>query len=388
MKLLIVCSVIDLKYRFGSTPTMWQLFKALHEIGNEVIITPYVGHAIESLWWRTYPNPCLQESLLSYSFAEKRQIKSLGGGGPFSKLSMSIIEKYIRPKWERHLMKIMDREGNVDAILFSMVPLNHMTGVPSKLKASFNIPILYYDGDLPTSLPDYADTKTFIFNYYPGSDLSEYDAFLSSSKGAITLLQKMGARNVVPFYFAADPELFSPIEIEQDIDIFYYGSRGPQTKEKRINYMIAEPSQDLQDCYFLIGGNSQQINLGKAKACGVLPISTWRTYCCRSKININITKEIDAQTYATSSARPFELASMGCCIVTDAYNGFEEWFELGKEVFMAHNAKEAKEIYTTLLSSEDLRRKTGEAARQRVLKEHTMKHRAKQLNSLIEMINK
>jgi spore maturation protein CgeB len=365
---------------------MWQLFKALHEIGNEVIITPYVGHAIESLWWRTYPNPCLQESLLSYSFAEKRQIKSLGGGGPFSKLSMSIIEKYIRPKWERHLMKIMDREGNVDAILFSMVPLNHMTGVPSKLKASFNIPILYYDGDLPTSLPDYADTKAFIFNYYPGSDLSEYDAFLSSSKGAITLLQKMGARNVVPFYFAADPELFSPIEIEQDIDIFYYGSRGPQTKEKRINYMIAEPSQDLQDCYFLIGGNSQQINLGKAKACGVLPISTWRTYCCRSKINLNITKEIDAQTYATSSARPFELASMGCCIVTDAYNGFEEWFELGKEVFMAHNANEAKEIYTTLLSSEDLRRKTGEAARQRVLKEHTMLHRAKQIISIINNI--
>jgi spore maturation protein CgeB len=150
--------------------------------------------------------------------------------------------------------------------------------------------------------------------------------------------------------------------------------------------MITEPSKELNGYTFLVGGKHPQVDLGQAKTHGVLPISQWRYFCCRSKINLNITKEIDAQAYATSSARPFELASMGCCMVTDSYNGIEEWFELGKEAFMANNAKEAKEIYTTLLSSEDLRRKTGEVARQRVLKEHTMLHRAKHLVNIVKIL--
>lgn len=386
MKLLIACSTIDLKYRMGATPFWWQLFKALHEVGNEVIVTPYLGHPVESPWWRTYPNPCLRESILFNSILDKRRMRSVGSGGTFSNLSLAIIEKYIRPKWKRHLLNILDQEGDIEAILFFNVPLNHITGIPSEIRARAKLPLLYYDGDLPTSLPSYAETESFKFNYYPGADLTEYDIFLSSSKGAIPLLKEMGANNVDTLYYGVDPELYSPLQIEQDIDIFYYGHRS-QTKEKQMNFMITQASKALADVYFLVGGREyEQVSLGQARVCGVLPISTWRTYCCRSKINLNITKEIDAQMYATSSARPFELASLGCCVVSDPYNGLEEWFDVGKEIFMVHNAEEAIETYKLLLSSEGLRRETGELARKRVLKEHTAQHRAKQLIAYINYI--
>jgi len=368
-------------------PTWWQLCKALHEIGNEVIVTPYLGHPVQSLWWRTYPNPCLRESMLYYSLVDRTQLKSIGGKGIFSHLSLAIIKNYIRPRWERHLWRILEREGNIEAILFANVPLNHIAGIPAKIKARNNIPILYYDGDLPTSLPAYAQNNAFIFDYYPGADLAEYDVFLSSSKGAVPMLQQMGAERVEVFYYGVDPELYSPIQIEQDMDIFYYG-RDHRTKENRIDYMITQPSRALPDYYFLVGGRSPQVDLGNAKTCDSLPISTWRSYCCRSKINLNITKHIDAETYATSSMRPFELASMGCCVVTDSYNGLEEWFEVGKEMFMVHNAEEAVETYKTLLASEELRRKTGILARERVIKEHTTQHRAKQLLDILQEINK
>ena len=150
--------------------------------------------------------------------------------------------------------------------------------------------------------------------------------------------------------------------------------------------MITEPSRALPSYYFLVCGRPGQIDLGQAKTCDLLPLSEWRVYCCRSKINLNITKGIDAQVYATSSARPFELASMGCCVVSDSYNGLEEWFEIGKEMFMVHNAKEATETYKMLLSSEELRQKTGELARKRVLKEHTARHRAKQLLGILQEV--
>jgi len=37
MKILVICSTLDLKYKLGCTPSWWQLLKALHETGNEVI---------------------------------------------------------------------------------------------------------------------------------------------------------------------------------------------------------------------------------------------------------------------------------------------------------------------------------------------------------------
>jgi len=86
--------------------------------------------------------------------------------------------------------------------------------------------------------------------------------------------------------------------------------------------------------------------------------------------------------------RPFELASMGCCVVSDPYNGLEEWFEIGKEMFIAHDAEEAVATYKMLLASDELRRRTGELARERVQKEHTVKHRARQLLDILQGIRK
>lgn len=388
MKLLIVCSTIDLKYRLGTTPFWWQLFKALHEVGNEVIITPYLGHPVESPWWRTYPNPCARESILYHSLLAKTNTRSVGSGGAFSAVSLSIIRNYIRPKWERHLFRILDQEGDIEAILFCLVPLSHLSGIPGKLRGRTNLPIIYYDNDLPTSLPRYSDTKTFKFNHYPSADLAEYDVFLSSSKGAIPMLEEMGARNVESLYYGVDPELYSPLPMEKDIDIFYYGHLS-STKEERMKFMITEPSKVLTNVQFLVGGRDyQNVELGRAKTCGVLPISTWRTYCCRSRINLNITKDIDAGVYATSSLRPFELASMGCCVVSDPYNGLEEWFEIGKEMFVVNNAEEAIKTYRMLLSSDELRQRTAELARKRVLKEHTTQHRARQLVGILRGIKK
>jgi len=386
MKLLIVTSTIDLKYRMGATPAWWQLAKALHEIGNEVIVIPYLGFPVESLWWRTYANPCARESILFNSLLDRGQVRSVGSRGAFSNFSLAVIRRFIRPRWQRHLLKVLDREGDIQAVLFFNVPLNHITGIATALRERCHLPVLYYDGDLPTSLPDYAATRSFKFSYYSGADLAEYDAFLSSSKGVVPMLEGMGARNVSTLYYGVDPDLYSPSPIKQDIDVFYYGHRSSQ-KVRQMNFMITEPSKALADYRFMVGGRDcQEVELGRAETCGPLPISTWRAYCCRSKVNLNITKELDARIYATSSARPFELASLGCCVVSDPYNGLDEWFEIGREVLVVHNAEEAIETYRMFLSSEELRQEIGGRARKRVLREHTYRHRARQLIQIIQNI--
>jgi len=383
MKLVIICQVIDLKYGLGTTPAWWQFFKALHQLGTEVIVIPYLGPPVLSPWWRTYPNPCSRESVLYNQLFEKKAVRTSGGHGLTSKISRFAVKNYVNPKWSRHVAQLLEKEGDVDACLFLSVPLNHFAGIPSSIRKLAGLPVVYYDGDMPTILPGYAEERGFRFSYYVDADLSEYDAFLTNSKGVEDTLRQMGARNIGTLYYGVDPDLYAPIDgIAQDIDVFYYG-HGSRTREERLSFMISQPSRALPGVAFMVGGRSFDIDMGDAKLCGDLSLPSWRRFCCRSKINLNITRRIHASVYASSTARVFELASLGCCIVSDPYSGLEEWFEDGREVFVAHSAEEACETYKRLLASPEIRAKTGRHARERVLRQHTYLHRAQQLLAVL-----
>lgn len=389
MKILTIVSTIDLKYRLGCTPSWWQLLKAIHEIGNEVIVIPYLGRPIESLWWRTYENPCSKESVIFNSYLERKKKKgeSQSGKNVFSPIFEQLIKHHIRPKWEKHLTKILRKEHDIEAVLLMNVPLSHINGISSKIKKEFGIPVAYYDGDMPTILPKYSVDRGFKFNYYEGADLSEYDAFFTNSKGVIPDLKEMGAKNVHALYWAVDPEFFKPVDIAKDIDISYYG-HGDKFREEWMTKMITEPSKKLKNIKFCVGGRGFSIDLGLANLVGDVPYAAFREFCCRSRINLNITRWSHASIYASATSRPFELASYGACIVSQPYNGIEEWFEIGKELLVVESEEEAIETYRWLLDDEEERKKIGRKARERVLKEHTFQHRAKELVNILRGIKR
>ena len=377
MKILVIASTIDLKNKLGCTPAWWQLLKALYETGNEVIVIPYLGNPIESLWWRTYDNPCRKESILYNRFLEGRK---QAGKSPSEKTLVTsaasqIIKHYVRPKWEKHLIRILEREKDTSLLLFMSVPINHITGIPSRIRNRFRIPVVFYDGDMPTILPQYTVGRGFKFDYYRGANLSEYDAFFTNSKGCIPDLKKMGAKNVHPLYYGVDPDLVAPVEIKKDIDISFFGY-GSEFREEWIEKLITIPSLKMADVKFVVAGAGFDSDLGNAKMIGDLSYSEWRQLCCRSKINLNITRWSHANVYASSTSRPFELAAFGSCIVTQPYNGIEEWFDVGKEVLVVNSAEEAIGTYKRLLKDNNKRTDMGKKARERVLKEHTFKHRA------------
>ncbi len=43
MKLMVVCSSLDLKAPFSATPAWWQLCKGLYEVGASLAVTAYHG---------------------------------------------------------------------------------------------------------------------------------------------------------------------------------------------------------------------------------------------------------------------------------------------------------------------------------------------------------
>ncbi len=379
MKILAVVSALDLRLTFGATSAWWQLFKGLYEIGAEVVATPYAGVAVESPWWRAYPNPCMRESraFLAAKSAANRILGPRPGSGS-GKLAQALVLHRIRPRWRRHIAQILEREADVDAVLVLNVPANHFTGVPTFIRSRFSLPVYYLDGDMPMSLPTFGGYASGVRGY-DGADLSEYDAIITNSKAAESELKCMGARQAWTLYFAADPDLFLPIdEVEQDIDVCFY-AYGSEHREDEMRRMIAEPSRELPDARFLVAGARLNVELGRAEFVGPITISQLRHYAARAKVNLNISRRPHATFYASSCMRLFELAAMRCCIVTNPIEGLREWFEPSEEILVAEEANASAALYRRLLCSPGERLAMGDRARRRVLEGHTYRHRARTL---------
>lgn len=397
MKLLFVVSSLDLTQPFSATPAWWQLLKGLYEIGVEVIAAPYQGAPIETLWWQAAHNPALWQGNAFKALRDvqrrvlpERAAVQMRDTTPDASIAESTTERLVRhtaqtliaPLWERHLDKILTRQPDIDALVFLTVPLNHLVGVAASITRKHHKPVFYFDGDVPASLPNMQGFASG-FRIYQGADLTEYAAFISNSAGGEPLLRALGVQNVHTVWYGADPDVFSPLAVTtQDIDVLFYG-HGREYREEWIAAMLAQPSRDLPEATFRVRG-MRLGDIGKAQQLPYLSFSKLREYASRSKINLCITRGAHASVPGSSSSRPFELAAMGACIVANPYAGLEQWLEPEREVFIVHSAAEATERYRYLLAHDSERLAVGQRARERILKEHTFRHRARQLQDIIQ----
>ncbi|HWE82386.1 MAG TPA: hypothetical protein VG265_12100, partial [Gaiellaceae bacterium] len=186
-KLLCIASAVDLDHRYGCTPAWWQLWKGLHDEGVELIVTPYRGRPIETPWWRSAPNPAYLEGE-SYARAldvvaalkGDRRLRRNEDSPPDSlvdKATREAIWRIVTPRWRRHLERLVERE-RPDAVVVFTVPMAHFRGIPQTLRDRFDIPVVFYDGDVPMSLPQFGGMDAG-FNYYHGADPGEYDLVIS-----------------------------------------------------------------------------------------------------------------------------------------------------------------------------------------------------------------
>jgi spore maturation protein CgeB len=392
-KIVAVASAVDLDFRYGCTPAWWQLWKGMAQAGIDLIVTPYRGRAIESPWWRTAPNPLYREA---EAFAAARSAVARLKGDRYlrraedspedsrgDRLLRETIWRTVTPRWKRHLERILAREGDVDAVVVFTVPMSHFRGIPTALRERFGVPVVFYDGDVPMSLPEFGGMDTG-FNYYHGADPSEYDLVLSNSEGGIPRLLELGARRAEPLFWAIDPELFAPQPVEKQHDVLFYGY-GDKFRREWMRELVGEPSRRLPGTGFALGGEDFQGDIGRAAVLGPTPYNVFPRAISAARVNLNVTRRSHATVPASSTVRPFELAACEAAIVSNPNEGIERWFEPGRELLVVHDADEATEAYRELLADPAQAEELGRRARERVLDEHTYTHRARRLLELLDL---
>ena len=390
-KLLVVASAIDLDFRYGSTPAWWQLWKGLYHAGVDLIVTPYRGRPVQSPWWRTVHNPCYREGEL-FAFGRDalarvrrdthlRRTEDSPPDTAADRFVRDVIWRWVNPRWRRHLEAILEAEKDVAAVVVFTVPMSHLRGIPTALRERFGVPVVYYDADVPMSLPEFGGMDTG-FNIYHGADPTEYDIVLSNSEGGLQRLEELGARRAEALFWGADPELFTPIKVDKEFDVFFYGY-GDKFRRDWMRELVGEPSRRMPDVDFVIAGADFQGDTGRARDLGYLPVNLVNHTISASHVSLNIARRPHATVRSSSTSRLFELASAGAAIVTNPYDGIERWFEPGSELVVVSSADEAESAYRELLGSPERAADLGERARARVLEEHTFVHRARRLLDLV-----
>ena len=383
MKFLMAVSAIDIAEKPLATRFWWSLFRALSDMGHELTVVPFLGKSIESQWWQPLENPSRRLSSLIYSQGKNlsRSSRVRAYYAAHYEKAISVPRLIISRNWRINIEKFLKERGRVDVIVFFSVPINLLSDIPSQLNEKWDIPSVYYEGDMPEILPSFGGIH---FSYYVDANLSQFRGFLSNSSGVRETLTAMGAENVETLHWAVDPRDYTPTEDRKDTDVFFSGGSS-RFRHEWMRRMIAEPARQLPMTRFAVSGRPEQ-KFENVRKLGFLEFADWKRQICKSSICLNISRTPHAATGGTSTTRVFELASLGACVVSNPHKGMDDWFQPRKEIMVLGEDDHPQEVYDWLLGSPGLMHELGSRARDRVLAQHTYEHRAAELMNYLHEV--
>ena len=230
----------------------------------------------------------------------------------------------------------------------------------------------FYDMDTPVTL-DSLRTGAEV-GYLPEGGLDGFDLVLSYTGGrAVEELQtRLGARAVAPLYGSVNPEVHHPVPAVEAFraELSYLGTYAAD-RQATLERLFIQPAQRSTGRRFLIGGAQYPEGFPWTENIfftGHLEPAQHAAFFCSGRATLNVTRRAMAEYGYCPSGRLFEAAACGVPLLTDGWDGLEDFFTPGEEILRVDSAEEVLE--TLSLSDRELCR-IAQAARERVLREHT-----------------
>ena len=242
--------------------------------------------------------------------------------------------------------------------------------------------VAFWDVDAPATLARVkADPRDPFRALIP-----RYDLVLTYGGGppVVSAYEALGARACVPVYNALDPETHHPVEPDGRFegDLGFLGNRLPD-REARVEQFFLGVAAERPEQRFVLGGAGwdDKPKPANVRYVGHVYTADHNAFNCSSGAVLNVNRDNMAETGFSPPTRVFEAAGAGACIITDAWVVIETFIEPDHEVLVAKDGRGVAEHLGRL--TPERRRALGEAARRRVLAEHTYEHRAHQLEKVL-----
>ena len=243
--------------------------------------------------------------------------------------------------------------------------------------------VVFWDVDAPATLHRVKTVENDPFRAL----IPQYDYIFTYGGGdpVVQQYEALGAAACIPIYNALDPETHHPVPAQEKFacDLAFLGNRLPD-REKRVEEFFLKAATLMPEKKFLLGGSGwgDKPVTPNVNYLGHVGTNDHNAFNCTPMAILNISRESMASNGFSPATRVFEAAGAGACIITDCWEGIELFLEPDKEVLVAKNGVDVADLLQDL--SPEKAKAIGEAARKRILSEHTYDHRAKQFEEILE----
>jgi spore maturation protein CgeB len=188
----------------------------------------------------------------------------------------------------------------------------------------------------------------------------------------------------VPIYNALDPDTHHPVPPDPRFacDLAFLGNRLPD-REARVSEFFFAAAEGLPEHTFLLGGSgwTDRAMPPNVRYAGHVYTGDHNAFNCTPRAVLNVARDSMAHVGFSPATRVFEAAGSAACLITDAWEGIELFLEPEREVLVARTGAEVAGLLRNL--SPERARAIGEAARRRVLAQHTYAVRAREVESVL-----
>ncbi|HLK50156.1 MAG TPA: glycosyltransferase [Bryobacteraceae bacterium] len=244
----------------------------------------------------------------------------------------------------------------------------------------------FYDLDTPVTLARLGRGETVA--YIGPRGLRDFDLVLSYTGGrALTeLKEKLGAREALPLYGSVDAEVHKPAAASgrYAADLSYLGTYSAD-RDAALRTLFVEAARRLPTHRFILGGSMYDAGFPwepNIYFVQHVPPAEHPSFYCSSRLTLNVTRGAMAEMGFCPSGRLFEAAACGVPVLSDKWEGLDQFFEPGREILLARSTEDT----LAAIEREDLGR-IARAARERVLACHTSDIRAREMEQILESTN-
>ena len=200
----------------------------------------------------------------------------------------------------------------------------------------------------------------------------------------VSAYEGFGAAACVPIYNALDPETHHPAPRDERFasDLAFLGNRLPD-REARVEEFFIRAAAALPDQSFLIGGNGwhDKAMPANVRHLGHVGTADHNAFNCTPRAVLNVARESMADVGFSPATRVFEAAGAAACLITDAWEGIEQFLEPDREVLVARDGQDVADHMAAL--TEDRAKAIGQAALARVLAHHTYDLRGAEVDRVL-----
>ncbi len=286
-------------------------------------------------------------------------------------------------EWESIVEKATREVKGADAVIVTSYCRDALS-VLEILKNTDVHPRVFYDLDTPVTLGSIRNGTT---PFYIGDNgLSDYDLVISYTGGTSLdgLKQVLKAQRTVPLFGWVDENSHLSVKPSSQFSgILSYLGTYAQDRQGKLDAFFLKVAGKMPGQRFVIGGAlyPEKFPFGENVVfMRHVPPSDHPSFYCSSSFTLNITRSDMATCGFCPSARIFEAAACGTPIISDNWQGLENFLIPGEEIVTVQTTAD---VIDALKMSESERKLIAHRARMHVLEEHTAYQRAIELEKIL-----